>query len=157
MPMTELRDNQTEIWHFRLRALAVGALVLVAFFLVLARLVFLQVLRHEDLAAQAESNRTAVLPIVPGRGLILDRNGVVLATNYSAYTLEITPARVAADPHAPDGPGGGALCGAALPLSRRGYPGAAVSQLPAGRCGQPCHRIHRPHQPEREGPHPGFG
>ncbi|KAB7619462.1 penicillin-binding protein 2 [Verminephrobacter eiseniae] len=94
--MTELRDNQTEIWHFRLRALAVGALVLVAFCLVLARLVFLQVLRHEDLAAQAESNRTAVLPIVPGRGLILDRNGVVLATNYSAYTLEITPARVAA-------------------------------------------------------------
>lgn len=51
---------------------------------------YLQVVRHEDLAAQAESNRTAVVPIVPNRGLILDRNGVVLATNYAAYTLEIT-------------------------------------------------------------------
>jgi penicillin-binding protein 2 len=49
--------------------------------------------RHDDLAEQAESNRTAVVPIVPNRGLILDRNGVVLATNYSAYTLEITPPR----------------------------------------------------------------
>src|SRR5574337_741573 len=38
-------------------------------------------------------NRTAVVPIVPMRGQILDRNGVVLATNYSAYTLEITPSR----------------------------------------------------------------
>ncbi|MBC7726794.1 MAG: penicillin-binding protein 2, partial [Microbacteriaceae bacterium] len=36
----------------------------------------------------------AVLPVVPNRGLIVDRNGVVLATNYSAYTLGITPSRV---------------------------------------------------------------
>jgi penicillin-binding protein 2 len=43
---------------------------------------------------QAESNRTAVVPIVPNRGIILDRNGVVLASNYSAYTLEITPAKL---------------------------------------------------------------
>ena len=35
------------------------------------------------------------MPIVPNRGLILDRNGVVLADNYSAYTLEITPSKVA--------------------------------------------------------------
>jgi penicillin-binding protein 2 len=45
------------------------------------------------LATQAEANRIAVVPIVPNRGLIVDRNGVVLATNYSAYTLEITPSR----------------------------------------------------------------
>ena len=42
---------------------------------------------------QAENNRIAVVPIVPNRGLIVDRNGVVLATNYSAYTLEITPSQ----------------------------------------------------------------
>jgi penicillin-binding protein 2 len=59
-----------------------------------ARLSYLQVMRHEDLSAQAETNRTAVLPIVPNRGRILDRNGEVLATNYSAYTLEITPSKV---------------------------------------------------------------
>jgi len=43
---------------------------------------------------QAENNRTAILPTVPPRGTILDRNGVVLASNYSAYTLEITPSKV---------------------------------------------------------------
>jgi penicillin-binding protein 2 len=56
--------------------------------------VYLQVTRHEDLAEQAESNRTAIVPVVPNRGLILDRNGIVLASNYSAYTLEITPSKV---------------------------------------------------------------
>jgi penicillin-binding protein 2 len=68
--------------------------VLCAFLLLSLRLVYLQVVRHDDLSAQAESNRTAIVPIVPNRGLILDRNGVVLATNYSAYTLEITPSKV---------------------------------------------------------------
>jgi penicillin-binding protein 2 len=68
--------------------------VVLAFFLLAARLVYLQVYRHEDLNEQAESNRTAVVPVVPNRGLILDRNGIVLASNYSAYTLEITPSKV---------------------------------------------------------------
>jgi len=62
--------------------------MLLAFFLLALRLVYLQVIRYDDLNEQAESNRTAIVPIVPNRGLILDRNGVVLATNYSAYTLE---------------------------------------------------------------------
>lgn len=93
--MTELRNVELDAQRFRLRILVVAAVVFAAFCLVLARLVFLQVVRHEDLAEQAESNRTAVVPIVPNRGLILDRNGVVLATNYAAYTLEITPSRVA--------------------------------------------------------------
>ena len=53
--------------------------------------------RHTgDLNAQAENNRTAIVPIVPNRGVIMDRNGVVLATNYSAYTLEITASKVIA-------------------------------------------------------------
>ncbi|GAA4424991.1 penicillin-binding protein 2 [Acidovorax lacteus] len=93
--MTELRNVEADAARFRSRVLVAGLVVLLCFGLIFARLVVLQVLRHEDLAAQAESNRTAVVPIVPNRGLILDRNGVVLATNYSAYTLEITPSRVA--------------------------------------------------------------
>lgn len=92
--MTELRNAELDARRFRWRILAVGAVVFFAFCLVVARLVFLQVVRHEDLAEQAESNRTAIVPVVPNRGLILDRNGVVLATNYAAYTLEITPSRV---------------------------------------------------------------
>ena len=93
--MTEIRNVAADASRLRLRVLAVGLVVFLAFCLIVARLVFLQVVRHEDLAAQAESNRTAVVPIVPNRGLILDRNGVVLATNYSAYTLEITPSKIA--------------------------------------------------------------
>jgi penicillin-binding protein 2 len=91
--MTELRNVEADASRFRTRVFVIGAVVFLAFCLIVARLLFLQVVRHEDLAAQAESNRTAIVPIVPNRGLILDRNGVVLATNYAAYTLEITPSR----------------------------------------------------------------
>ena len=93
--MTELRNVEADLSRFRLRVLVAGLVIFFAFVLVAARLVYLQVIRHDDLNEQAETNRTAVVPIVPNRGLILDRNGVVLATNYSAYTLEITPSRVA--------------------------------------------------------------
>ena len=93
--MTEIRNVEADLSRFRARVLVAGLVILFAFMLLAARLVFLQVVRHDDLNEQAESNRTAVVPIVPNRGLILDRNGVVLATNYSAYTLEITPSRVA--------------------------------------------------------------
>ncbi|OGB36538.1 MAG: penicillin-binding protein 2, partial [Burkholderiales bacterium RIFCSPHIGHO2_02_FULL_66_10] len=92
--MTELRNVEADLAQFRTRVLAAGLAVLVAFGLLAARMVYLQVMRHDDLLAQAESNRTAVLPVVPNRGQILDRHGRVLATNYSAYTLEITPAKV---------------------------------------------------------------
>ena len=93
--MTELRNVEADLARFRLRMLVVLIVVLSCFGLLATRLVVLQVVRHEELKAQAESNRTAVVPVVPNRGLILDRNGVVLATNFSAYTLEITPSRVA--------------------------------------------------------------
>ena len=92
--MTELRNVEADLAQFRTRVLVAGLAVLFAFGLVAARMVYLQVLRHDDLLAQAESNRTAVLPVVPNRGQILDRHGRVLATNYSAYTLEITPSKV---------------------------------------------------------------
>ncbi len=93
--MTELRNVEAELYRFRNRVVIAIVVVLAAFTLLASRLVWLQVFRHEDLNEQAESNRTAIVPIVPNRGLILDRNGIVLATNYSAYTLEITPSKVA--------------------------------------------------------------
>ncbi len=92
--MTELKNLERELDRFRLRLLAAALAVLLAFGLLLARLVFLQVVRHEELSTQAEANRISVVPVVANRGLITDRNGTVLATNYSAYTLEITPAKV---------------------------------------------------------------
>jgi penicillin-binding protein 2 len=92
--LAELRDNQAELHRFRGRVAIVQAVVLVCFLLLLVRLSYLQIVRHDDLQEQAENNRTAVIPTVPPRGTILDRNGVVLASNYSAYTLEITPSQV---------------------------------------------------------------
>jgi len=94
--MIELKNLERELDNFRGRLLAAALFVLCCFGLLAARLVYLQVVRHDDLATQAEANRIAVLPVVPNRGLIVDRNGVVLATNYSAYTLEITPSQLAA-------------------------------------------------------------
>jgi penicillin-binding protein 2 len=92
--MTELRDVEADLSRFRTRVLAITLLIFTCFFLLLVRLVYLQIVRHDDLNQQAETNRTALVPVVPNRGLILDRNGIVLATNYSAYTLEITPSKV---------------------------------------------------------------
>ncbi|MFE1573441.1 penicillin-binding protein 2 [Comamonas odontotermitis] len=93
--MTEIHNSERDLSQFKLRVVVIGLVVLLCFSLLVTRLYVLQVERHDDLLAQAESNRTAVVPIVPNRGQIYDRNGVLLATNYSAYTLEITPYKVA--------------------------------------------------------------
>jgi penicillin-binding protein 2 len=91
--MTELRNVEADLGRFRVRVFVVSLVVVLCFGLLVLRLSYLQIVRHEDLRAQAESNRTSIVPIVPNRGLILDRNGIVLASNYSAYTLEITPSK----------------------------------------------------------------
>ena len=93
--MAVLKNLKQELSRFRMRLLAAAAFVLLCFGLLIARLFFLQVIQHDTLLDRAEANRVTVVPIVPNRGLIKDRNGVVLASNYSAYTLEITPSKVA--------------------------------------------------------------
>jgi penicillin-binding protein 2 len=94
--MTEIKDSDREIHRFRLRLTVLVVLVLLCFGALVARFVWLQVVQHDKYHAQAEDNRIALVPIVPNRGLIVDRNGVVLARNYSAYTLEITPSKLQA-------------------------------------------------------------
>ena len=94
--MNVIRNIQMDLNRFRSRVVVVTFAILVAFAVLSLRLFYLQVIRYDELNAAAESNRTAIVPIVPNRGVIMDRNGVVLATNYSAYTLEITPSKVVA-------------------------------------------------------------
>jgi len=94
--MNVIRNIQMDLNRFRSRVVVVPFVILIAFGILCLRLFYLQVIRYDDLNAAAESNRTAIVPIVPNRGVIMDRNGVVLATNYSAYTLEITPSKVVA-------------------------------------------------------------
>lgn len=71
----------------------VAAVVVIALFSVLgARLWYLQVVRYEGLAAQADQNRIAVMPLPPRRGEVMDRNGEIIARNYRDYILTVTPA-----------------------------------------------------------------
>jgi len=94
--MNVIRNIQMDLNRFRSRVVVVTFAILIAFGVLCSRLFYLQVIRYSEFNAAAESNRTAIVPIVPNRGVIMDRNGVVLATNYSAYTLEITPSKVVA-------------------------------------------------------------
>jgi len=90
----EIRNSEQELHQFQLRVGVAGAAVLIAFGLLAARFIYLQVIQHDVYQAKAEENRISIVPVVPNRGLIIDRHGVVIARNYSGYTLEIFPRRV---------------------------------------------------------------
>lgn len=89
-----MHSVERELYSFRVRVFVAAGVALFCLLILLIRFILLQVVWHDDFDAQAEENRISVVPIAPNRGLILDRNGVVLARNYSAYTLEITPSKV---------------------------------------------------------------
>ena len=91
---SELRNPLREQHYFRLRLGFAALVVLTCFGILAARFFYLQVVRYEHYQTLAENNRISLVPIVPNRGLILDRNGVVLAHNFFVYTLEITPSKV---------------------------------------------------------------
>lgn len=90
----ELKNFQYEQYYFRLR-LGFTAFVVLALFSILAfRFSYLQIKQHAHYQTLAENNRISLVPIVPNRGLILDKNGVVMAHNFFVYTLEITPSKI---------------------------------------------------------------
>ncbi len=95
MALGELHDEQRELYRFQVRLSVAGAAVLIGFGLLVARFGYLQVVQHDYYKTRAEGNRISVVPLQPTRGLISDRNGVVLARNFSAFTLEINPKQVA--------------------------------------------------------------
>jgi len=90
----ELKNYLHEQHHFKVR-LGVAALIVFGLFALLAfRFSYLQLKQYNHYQTLAENNRISLVPIIPNRGLILDKNGVILAHNFFAYTLEITPAKV---------------------------------------------------------------
>jgi penicillin-binding protein 2 len=93
--LATLRDVEAELERFRQRLLVAAAVTLLLLLLLGLRLTYLQVWQYQDMLARAEANRTAVIPVVPKRGEIRDRNGVVLATNFTSYALHVTPSKVA--------------------------------------------------------------
>src|SRR3981081_4333132 len=95
MRLAEIRNTKRELHYFQLRLGVAGVIVLATFTLLFGRFFYLQVIQHQYYDTKAEDNRISIVPIQPNRGLILDRNGVVLARNYSAYTLELTFSKIA--------------------------------------------------------------
>ncbi|HEY9268167.1 MAG TPA: penicillin-binding protein 2 [Methylotenera sp.] len=90
----ELKNYLHEQHYFKVR-LGVAALIVFGLFSLLAfRFSYLQLKQYNHYQTLAENNRISLVPIIPNRGLILDKNGVILAHNFFAYTLEITPAKV---------------------------------------------------------------
>lgn len=89
----EVKNHALEQHQYGLRLSAAIGLVALCFLILLGRFSYLQLLRYDYFQTLAENNRVSLVPIVPNRGLILDRNGVTLAHNFFVYTLEITPSK----------------------------------------------------------------
>lgn len=94
MQQVTIKDYLRESLLFRDRAIIAGILVFLLLALLVLRLVKLQVVEHQHFTTLSQDNRVKLLPLPPTRGLIYDRNGVILAQNLPAYSLEITPERV---------------------------------------------------------------
>jgi len=86
-----LKHAGAEAAQFRVRAAIGFAMVVLALGGLGLWYFKLQVIDHADYATRSEANRIKPRPVIPGRGLILDRKGRVLADNVPAYRLDVTP------------------------------------------------------------------
>jgi len=91
---TRVKDEWQEARTFGARMVAGGAIALLLFAVLVTRLVYLTVVEHDRYLVLSEGNRVRIEPIVPNRGLIYDRNGVLLAENTPNYQLEVVPEQV---------------------------------------------------------------
>jgi len=90
----QFKDHIREGQLFISRAIFAAVLVLLLLGGLVGRLVYLQVVSHEHFTTLSRDNRVKVVPVPPTRGQIYDRNGLLLAGNRPAYSLEITPEQV---------------------------------------------------------------
>jgi len=94
MARPALKDHLRETRLFNSRAIVAGVLVVLLMGALAARLAYLQITLHDHYRTLSRENRVKLVPLPPTRGLIYDRNGVLLADNYPSYSLEITPDQV---------------------------------------------------------------
>lgn len=94
MYQTTLKDYLRESRLFRARAITATLIILLLLLLLILHLAKLQIIDHAHFTTLSQDNRVKVEPLPPTRGLIYDRNGVILAQNLPTYSLEITPERV---------------------------------------------------------------
>lgn len=93
MANLQLKNHLRESHLFSRRALLAAAVVLGLMMLLVARLTYLQVFKHAYYLDLSQQNQVTLVPLPPPRGLILDRNGVVLARNQPTFALEVTPSK----------------------------------------------------------------
>ncbi len=89
-----LKDHFHETQIFNQRVLVAALIMFFLLILLLSRLVYLQITNQQHYATLSENNRVSIQPIPPTRGLIFDRNGILLAQNLPSFTLEIVPEHV---------------------------------------------------------------
>ncbi|RDI96862.1 penicillin-binding protein 2 [Dyella solisilvae] len=94
MKRRSIKDSRGEATLFRVRAVVGFLLILIGLGTLVARYSYLQVQRHDEFALRSENNRVKPRAIPPARGLIFDRNGVLLADNVPAFRLEVVPEQV---------------------------------------------------------------
>lgn len=86
-----IRDHSAEANLFARRAFVGFVFVTILVAVLLSNLYTIQVNDHQDYQTRSNDNRIKVIPIAPNRGLIYDRNGVLLAENKPVYNLEVIP------------------------------------------------------------------
>jgi penicillin-binding protein 2 len=86
-----LHDRQREVYVFKTRVLIAAVCCVLGMLLLAIRLLILQVFHHDVFSTLSQNNRLHLVAIPPNRGLIYDRNGVILAENRPSYQLEVVP------------------------------------------------------------------
>ncbi len=94
MIRTVIKNHTLEAQLFKRRALVAAVISVLLLLVLLSRLVYLQFFEYSHFSSLSENNRVRLMPLVPNRGLIYDRNGVVLAENQPSYQLELIPEQV---------------------------------------------------------------
>lgn len=89
-----IKDHTAEANLFARRAFFAFLAIAVLMLILLSNLYYLQVTRYEDYQTRSNGNRIKVLPVAPNRGLIYDRNGVLLAENRPVFSLDLIPEEI---------------------------------------------------------------
>ncbi|MCW9047776.1 MAG: penicillin-binding protein 2 [Gammaproteobacteria bacterium] len=89
-----IKNHTLEAQLFKRRALVAAIFCVLILLVLLSRLVYLQFFEFSHFSTLSENNRVHLSPLAPNRGLIYDRNGVVLAENRPSYQLELTPEQI---------------------------------------------------------------
>jgi len=89
-----IKDHSSEVRLFKQRAIIAIIVVVIMMLGIVSRLVYLQIFSHQHFSTLSQKNRLKIAPLPPTRGLIYDRNGLLLAKNIPSFSLELIPEQV---------------------------------------------------------------